>query len=72
MVRRRAIRYERRTVMRRYQRARRVLPAVAGGMYVASHVRMGGVTPPRCGEQTRLIRTVRLCYSSIHMPEANK
>jgi len=38
----------------------------------ASRARVsGGVTPPRSGKQTRLIRTVRLCYSSIHMSEAN-
>ena len=42
---RRRTEVERQTVMRRYQRARRVLPAVAGGMRMASHARKGDEGP---------------------------
>jgi len=39
------------TVLRRYQRARRVMPAVAGGVCTASRAEMGDEPSPRCGER---------------------
>ena len=60
------------TVLRRYQRARRVLPAVAGGVCTASRAEMGDGPSPR-GEQREAHpqRLPVLLFCCLHRQTSN-